>query len=72
MLDPKNIGPGQEQHEVYKSSFPKVIKGKRTYPTYCAYDYRDHDGELFSCIAPGLEEARAKRDRWLEKRAHPA
>lgn len=32
MLDPKNIAPGQEQHEIYKSSFPKVVNGKRTYP----------------------------------------
>ena len=31
----------------------------------CQYDNRDKDGELFSCVAPTLEECRAKRDVWL-------
>lgn len=74
MLDPKNVKPGQEQYEAYKASFPVVVDGKRTYPNLCAYDYRDHDGELFSCISPNLEDARFCRDRWLKRKlkAHPA
>jgi hypothetical protein len=30
------------------------------------YDYRHTNGNLFSCVAPTLEEARARRDKWLE------
>lgn len=29
------------------------------------YDYRHTDGELFSTVAPTLEECRRKRDEWL-------
>lgn len=29
------------------------------------YDYRDHDGELFSCVGKDLADARAQRNRWL-------
>lgn len=32
------------------------------------YDYRHTDGELFSTVAPSLEEARKRRDKWLEKK----
>ena len=35
---------------------------------FCQYDYRHTDGELFSCVAPTLEECRAKRDTWLNNR----
>ncbi|CDN30640.1 hypothetical protein BN938_0535 [Mucinivorans hirudinis] len=35
---------------------------------YCQYDYRHTDGELFSTVAPTLEQCRAKRDEWLEKK----
>lgn len=29
------------------------------------YDYRNTDGELFSCIGGTLEECRERRDKWL-------
>jgi hypothetical protein len=29
------------------------------------YDYRHKSGELFSCVAPTLEQCREKRDEWL-------
>ena len=33
------------------------------------YDYRHHtDGELFSCVKPTLDECRAERDKWLNKK----
>ena len=66
MLNPQDIKPGQEQYEIYKSSFPKRINGHRTFPKHCAYDYRHTDGELFSCVAPTLENARKRRDSWLK------
>jgi hypothetical protein len=43
-------------------------------PTHCPnqtfyqYDYRYSDGELFSTIAPNLEDCRSRRDKWLAKR----
>ncbi|MEW6623701.1 MAG: DUF3873 family protein [Bacillota bacterium] len=35
---------------------------------YCQYDYRANNGELFSTVAPTLELARSKRDKWLEQK----
>lgn len=59
MLDPQNIGPQQEQHEIYKD---RITKKRR-----CQYDYRARDGELFSCIKPTLEDCLQARDEWLLK-----
>ena len=59
MLNPQNIGPKEEQYEYYKD---RITKKRR-----CQYDYRDANGELFSTIAPTLEIARTKRDKWIEK-----
>jgi hypothetical protein len=33
------------------------------------YDYRTPGGELFSCVAVSLDNARRRLDRWLEDRA---
>lgn len=30
------------------------------------YDYRHEDGELFSTVAPTLEQCREKRDKWIQ------
>jgi len=40
--------------------------------TYVQYDYRDHDGELFSCVAPTLDAARKRRNAWLEAKNSPS
>jgi len=61
-LSPQNLKNGQEQHEYYRA--PKRM-GKPG-PKLCQYDYRYHDGELFSCVAPTLEEARKRRDVWVQ------
>jgi hypothetical protein len=37
-------------------------------PGFLQYDYRDTDGELFSCIGHTLEICQEKRDEWLEKK----
>ena len=60
MLDPKNASPGEEQYEYYTDR----TRGKRR----CQYDYRDHDGKLFSCVRLTLDECRAARDEWLKSR----
>lgn len=66
-LNPQNIGPGQEQHEMY--TVPALMSRDRKPHKRCQYDYRHTDGKLFSCTAPTLEDARALRDEWLKKRA---
>ena len=62
-LDPQSVGPGQEQHEHFRTpKRPGKPSQKR-----CQYDYRHTNGELFSSVSPSLDEARARRDAWLQK-----
>lgn len=49
---------GQEQWEAIKLPSNRKINGVQ-------YDYRDEDGNLFSCIGINLAAARFKRDYWL-------
>ncbi len=56
--------PGQEQYEIFHINGRKLVKNIR-----CQYDYRHPDGELFSCVGKSLEECRARREAWLEKKA---
>ena len=51
---------GQEKY-VYFNLTPRQRKRGR----YCQYDYRHTDGELFSTVAPTLEQCRERRDKWL-------
>ena len=37
--------------------------------TFYQYDYRHTDGELYSTVAPTLEECRSHRDEWLRKKS---
>jgi len=53
---------GSEQYEKYTQRF-----GRNVYHLV-QYDYRAEDGELFSTVAPSLEEARRRRDKWLQSR----
>jgi len=41
----------------------------RTLPKslFYQYDYRHKNGELFSTVAPTLEQCRSKRDKWIQK-----
>jgi len=48
--------PGMEQHEVFKSAGGKKL---------VQYDYRCHDGKLFSCVKSSLALCRAARDRFM-------
>jgi hypothetical protein len=50
---------GGEQYEEY---YDRILRGRRV-----QYDYRTPEGMLFSCIAKTLEDARRRRDAWLEK-----
>jgi hypothetical protein len=61
MLSPQTLPPGGEQYETYRPAIRGA--GKRT-----QYDYRHHDGTLFSCVKRTLAECRAARDRWIDDR----
>lgn len=54
--------PGTEQYETFYSAH----RGKKT--CRVMYDYRHTDGELYSCVAPTLNECRQRRDVWLNKK----
>ena len=62
-LDPKNIGPNQEQYEYFERRTGPMRKKR-----LCQYDYRDNSGKLFSCVATTFDEARSRRDEWLASR----
>jgi hypothetical protein len=49
----------KENYEVFRSA----ISGKQM----VQYDYRTSTGKLFSCIAPTLEDCRARMHSWLIK-----
>jgi len=50
---------GEERFEYFTSGRGRKAKQK------VQYDFRNYNGELFSCIANTLEEARHKRDETL-------
>ena len=56
--------PGQEQFEYF--SVP--MRPGRPAQKRCQYDYRHADGELFSCVAMNLEDARNRKDLWLKRK----
>ncbi|MBP2626312.1 MAG: hypothetical protein H6Q68_1023 [Firmicutes bacterium] len=58
MLDPKNLKPGQEQHEIFTSRI-----GRKT-AKRIQYDYRNSEGELFSCVGKTLEGCQQLRKQW--------
>ena len=53
---------GQEQYETF------YLRQREKRVSRVMYDYRKEDGELFSVVAPTLEECRKKRDEWLTKK----
>lgn len=61
-LNPRNLKPGEEQYESYRSNVAKRDKVQ--------YDYRHFDGQLFSCVKNSLEECWDARDKWLSKIAN--
>ena len=56
--------PGQEQYEKFSRKIGRKSKA------FYAYDYRDLNGELFSCVKPTLEACRQARDDWEKVKAN--
>lgn len=50
-----------------KENYSMFQFAHRPKQTFYQYDYRHTDGELFSTVAPNLEECRTRRDEWLTK-----
>lgn len=48
--------------------YEKFYSGRRPRKAMIQYDYRHTDGELFSTVAPTLEQCREKRNLWLNKK----
>lgn len=63
MINPHNLKNGQEQFEKFISSSNKK--------EYVQYDYRDKNGNLFSCIKPTLDECQKERDKWIKRTQLP-
>ena len=55
----------EERHEYVTPAFASRAKKR-----FCQYAYRHTNGELFSCVAPTLEECRRKRDEWLQRKTN--
>jgi hypothetical protein len=50
---------GEENYTTFRPAHrPKEL--------YYQYDYRHTDGELFSTVAPSLEQCRVIRDKWIQ------
>lgn len=53
---------GKENYTTFRPAHrPKQI--------FYQYDYKHTDGELYSTVAPTLEECRTRRDEWLRKKS---
>ena len=60
-LKPKTLRPGEHQNQKF------IPAGSRQ--QYVQYDYRDLDGELFSCVKQTLAECITAKEEWLKQKA---
>ena len=52
---------GEENYTTFRTAH-------RPFRRFYQYDYRHTDGELFSTVAPTLEQCRSKRDKWINSK----
>lgn len=55
--------------EAGKENYTTFRPAHRPNQIFYQYDYRHTDGELFSTVAPTLEQCRSRRDEWLTQKA---
>lgn len=53
--------------QIGKENYTTFSPIHRSNQTFYQYDYRTKEGQLFSCVAPTLEQCRNKRDKWLNE-----
>lgn len=58
--------PGQEKYEKFSRRIGRKTK------TFYSYDYRDLDGELFSCIKPTLRDCWRAKEDWIKRKEEAA
>lgn len=69
-LNSQILGKGEERYQPYETyQLGEPMDRRFAGQTRVQYIYRHTDGELFSCVAPSLDEARARRDAWMEARS---
>ena len=49
-----------------EEKFITFTPANRSKKAYYQYDYRHLNGDLFSTVAPTLEQCREKRDKWIQ------
>lgn len=52
-----------------KENYTTFHPAHRPKQTFYQYDYRHTDGELYSTVAPTLEECRSRRNEWLKEKS---
>ena len=52
---------GEEKYTTFRPAH-------RPFRRFYQYDYRHTDGELFSTVAPSLEQCRIKRNKWVQEK----
>lgn len=52
-----------------KENYTTFQFSHRPQQTFYQYDYRHTDGELFSTVAPTLEECRTRRNKWIAEKS---
>lgn len=52
-----------------KENYTTFRPAHRPKQTYYQYDYRHTDGELFSTVAPSLDECRKRRNEWIREKS---
>lgn len=70
-LNPQKLQPCEEQYERY---YARVLHSRNYHDDgyRVQYDYRDSDGELFTCVKRTVIECRQERDYWLAEKAKRA
>lgn len=59
---------GRSTREQGNENYTTFRPAHRPNQPFYQYDYRHSNGELFSTVAPTLEECRSRCDKWLVKR----
>lgn len=59
-FDPNTLGVGKAR--IFEVRNPKTGFGEHH------FFYRDHDGELFTCVCKGMNEAIRLRSEWKQKK----
>lgn len=63
-----NNGKGCSVCKTGKENYTTFNPAHRPQQVFYQYDYRTENGELFSTVAPTLEQCRERRDKWIQEK----